>query len=181
MCTLLPLTQASCSSSDGGIVKSYIASADEITNITFDANEQITAFTMANTGKWIEYEYDVDNDQPYYNQDGERSGNKHTYNQEALLIFSGLNNTKRLALQALTECCALVAVHFLSSGLAVVQGIEFNGVTDIWTLTKKKCKATGQFNTQTGADDDIVGIKLNSQSRKLSNFTTLTAAALEAL
>lgn len=180
-CIVLGLNQAACSSSDGGIVKSFIAAKESITDITFDANEIITAFTMTTTGLWKEFAYDTDTDLPYYNQKGERAGNKHTYNQEALFPFSGLNNTKRLALQALTDCCELVAIHFLSSGLAMVQGIEFDPVSEVYKSTKKRMKATGDFDTQTGADDDLMGIRLISQSRRLSNFTTLTEAALLAL
>ncbi len=181
MCTLTGLDQASCSSSDGGIVKTYLTSCDNIADVIFDANEQITGFTMTGTGLWTEYQYDTDTDQTYYNQEGERTGNKHVYNQEAFMNFSGLNNTKRLALKALTDCCCLVAVHYLASGLALVQGIEYNTNTSTWGTTKKKLKATGRFNTQTGADDDIMGVTLISQSKYPSNFTTITETALQAL
>jgi hypothetical protein len=180
-CVLVALDQSACTSSDGGIVKSFITDKENITDVTYDANEIITAITMSGVGLWAEFAFDTDTDQPYYNQTGERVGNKHTYNQEALITYSGINNTKRLALQALTDCCELVAVHFLSSGLALVQGLEYDSVTDVWKSTKKRMKATGQFDTQTGADDDLVGIRLISQSRKLSNFTTLTETALAAL
>lgn len=181
MCEITGLDQAACSVSDGGIVRSFGTAAGNITDITFDANNQITAMTMSTTGLWAEYVFDTDTDLPYYNQTGERVGNKHTYNQEAYIPFSGLNNTKRNELEELVGCCELVFVHFLSSGLALVQGIEYNPTTDVWRTTKKRAKVTGNFDSQTGADDDLMGIRILSQSRRLSNFTTLTETALRAL
>jgi len=181
MCELKPLSLSSCASSDGGLVKTYLTSCTNIADIIFDANEQITGFAMTGTGQWIEYEYDTDTQQTYYNQDGERTGNKHIYNQEAYMNFSGLNNEKRLALKGITKCCCLVAVHYLGSGLAVVQGIYYNTDTGIWSTGKEKLKGIGKFNTQTGADEDIMGVTLVSKSLDPSNFTTITETALQAL
>lgn len=181
MGNLVGLTQAACSGSDGGILEVLICKAEFVTDVTFDVNNQITGFTMSATDKWAPYEPDTDLDQVYFNQTGSRAGNKHTSTAETLLAFSGLNNTKRTEGQELIDSCALIAVIFTTAGTAMVQGVKKNSVTGDFQLTKKKCKATVDFLTQTGADDDTMFIKLNSEDRTLAHFTTMTKAALLAL
>lgn len=184
MCQLIGLNNTNCIASDGGIVESFITAADNITNITVNANEEITAITMSSpaTNQWVRYQYDTDTDIPYFNQVGSRNNNKHVFAKEALLPFTGLDATKRLALQALVNCCSgLAAIHFTSNGKSMLQGLVYDSATTSFYKEKKPLKVTGNFNTNTGADTDVVEARLLSEDRILSNYVLLTRAAILAL
>jgi hypothetical protein len=182
MCNLIGLDGSNCITSDGGIVETFMTQADNVTNLTVNANEEITAITMTAPGLWVRYQYDTETDIPYYNQVGTRSGNKHVYAKEALLPFTGLDATKRLAMQALTECCSgLAAIHFTSNNKAMLQGLVYDTVTSSFNKDKKPLKVTGNFNTNTGADSDVVEARLLSEDKILSNFVLLTRAQILAL
>lgn len=181
MCTIVGLNQNNCAEGDGGVRKTFICSATDITDITFDVNNQITGFTMATTGKWKKFQFDTDNDAAYMNQTGTRTNNKHIFDQETLMPFSGLTNDLRTVAMGLIRCCALVAITFTSNKKAMVQGITWDETLEEWDTSKKKAKATADFNTQTGADNDLMNIRINSQDSQLACFTTLTETALLAL
>lgn len=181
-CELISLNSSNCVSSDGGIRASYVTDCDNITGVTFDANGQITAFTMADTDQWTQYEMDTETDTAFYNETGERTGNKHILKQEAFMQFGGLDNEKRKASKALTGCCCLVAVHFMNNGTARVQGIEQVGTsTTLFQTSKKRNRVTANLLSDTGANEDRLELRFLSESRIPSHFTTLTEAALLAL
>lgn len=77
-CTLLELTQDTCVASDGGIKQSFLIDSAKInaSGITH-ASEVISAITTS--GNWVSFEYDTDNDTAYYNQEGERTNNRHVF------------------------------------------------------------------------------------------------------
>jgi len=182
MCVIIGLDGSNCITSDGGIVESFMTAADNITNLTVNANQEITAITMTSPGLWVRYQYDTDTDVPYYNQTGTRNNNKHVYAKEALFTFTGLDATKRLALQSLTDCCSgLAAVHFTSNNKAMLQGLVYDSVTSSFYKDKKPLKITGNFNTNTGADSDVAEARLLSEDKILSNFVLLTRAQMLAL
>lgn len=182
-CDLEEITIADCISSDGGISFSYVADGTLITAVANTANV-VSNFTMSETGAWKLLEYNQDDDTAYYNQVGERTNNKHIYNQAAFMAFGGVEETKGLAIEKLKNCCRLVMIHFMNSGKKLVQGIELiEGGTapDNWKYTKKNAKATVSIMGDTGANEDRYEITVNSQSRGASPFTSLTKTAIEAL
>jgi len=181
-CTLIDLdNQVDCPVSDGGIVESRVAECIDITAVTIEAlTGIITAFTMASTGLWKKLVYD-DDDTAFFNQEGVRVNNKHTFTQTAFMKFAGVNNDKRLVVEGLTPCCCLVVVHFLSNGTAVVQGLENLASLTTWRTSKKKAKVTANVMTDTAANEDRVEFNFISESRNSSMFTDLTAAELDAL
>ncbi len=180
-CTLVALDNSDCSQADGGIYKSYVAECAGITAVTLDANGQITALTMSTTGLWKKWIYDGEDDTAFYNQVGVRTGNKHTYTGTMFSKFSGLSNDKRKFVEGLTPCCCLVAIHFLNNGLKVVQGIENIVALNDWRFSRKPVKATVSVLTDTNAGEDRIEVQLINESKNSAPYTTLTAAAIEAL
>lgn len=180
-CNIIGLDNSNCADSDGGIYQSYVVDATKVTDVTLDVNGQVTNFTMSAIGQWKKFVYD-DDDTANYNQVGTRAGNKHTFLQTAFMKFAGMDNTKRKAIEGLTPCCqGVVAVHFLNNGEKVVQGIENISALDDWKFSKKRAKATANFNTDTGAGEDRAELSLISEAKTSSPFTTLTADDIEDL
>ena len=87
------------------------------------------------------------------------------------MSFAGIDSTKRAAVEALKNCCAVVAVHFLNNGKALIQGrvIDFPNMAS----DKEKCKATINILTDTGANEDRIEVTLISQSRQASAFVNM--------
>lgn len=174
-CTIVEITSVDCIASDGGLKYTFIADTAALDAAIAHTAYVISTAMALTTGTWAIFEYDTDDDTSYYNQEGERNNNRHVYNQTAFMKFAGVTSTKRAAAEALKDCCALVAVHFANNGKSFVQGIEL-GASPAWDVTKKKCKATVNIMTDTGANEDRVEITLISQSRQASPMTTLTKA-----
>lgn len=180
-CVILPL-DTNCDPSSGGIKVSYITDIENITSVTWDVNNQVTGITMEDTDLWAKFVYE-NNDTAFYNQVGARANNgkKHPYTQTAFMQFEGLTNAKRAAVEALVECCKLVAIHFTTNGTAMIQGIKKVAGGGLFEETNKPAKMTALFNTDTSANADRVEFQLISEDNKLSPFTTLSKAAIEAL
>lgn len=179
MCELLPMGVDDCRAADGVIIKTLLGKCEDVTDVTFDTDGQITALTMATAGALVEYQYDS-NDTAYYNETGTRDGSKHTFTQESFMSFGYLDNAKRLAVKGLIDCCCLVAFHIMANGKIRVQGID-QTATGFTTTLKKKPVVTANLLSDVGTGTDRVEIRLISESRCPSHFTTLTEAQLLAL
>jgi len=180
-CDLLAVDGANCPDVDGGTKLTFGADASQIEDITFDTDGQITTFTMVAPGAWKKFKFDLIDDTSYYNQEGERVGVKHLYNQSSLLKFAGINKDKVKAARALRKCCETVWIHFTNEfEIAMVQGIEWLGGQE-WQLSKKPAKVTNKINTGTGAEESKVEFVVNSQAREESPLTTLSIEDVEAL
>lgn len=181
MANLTPLSSAdTCISADGGIYESLLVDCDEITDVVFDVDGQVTNFVMANVGAWEQYIYD-DDDTAFYNQAGARANKKVTVTGQASIKYAGLTNTMIKFSNDILECCCVLAVHFLNSGIAVVQGIQYDSVNTTWRYTKTKPKVTPTLNTNTGADEDTAVFLIDSVGSKFSPATTLSSADILAL
>jgi len=176
-CEILEINSADCAVSDGGIKFSFITDFDNLDpdGMTITADEVITDMLLTGAAEWAIFEYDTETDTAYYNQEGERTNNKHVYNQTAFMSFAGITVAKRKAAEALRKCCSLVAVHFTNTGIAMVQGVETTGLAT-FQETKKKAKATVNIMTDTGANEDRIEITVISQSRQASPITTMPKA-----
>jgi len=180
-CKLVDLaTLDPCPESDGGIYETQIAECEDIADVIFDADGCITNFVMVSLGNWYVYTMD-DDDTAFYNQEGERTNNKHTVNQTSFFKFAGVSKTAISFANGIKGCCCLVAVHFFNSGIAVVQGIDYNEDTGTWLVTKKKTKATVNILSDTGDNEDRVEVNLISTGRCFSAVTALTSEDLQAL
>lgn len=181
-CNLIDLSgQGECRTADGGIFKSFLADCDDIVDVIFDANGKITNFVMSAVGQWFEYEFDVNDDTAFYNQNGVRTNNKHTTTQTAFFKFGGISEELIQFANGIKDCCCLVAIHCHNNGIKTVQGIDYDMDTGIWQKSKKFVKATVNILTDTGANEDRVEINLISEGRCFSQCTSLTATDIEAL
>jgi len=170
-----------CGLIEGGILYSYATKLENITAVTKDANDQITAITMTGTGLWEKWEYDVDNT-ALYEQPGSRNVNRITYAQRAFLKFKGITNAYRLAAQKASECCNVVVIHRLSTGAAIVQGLENSTVTGGFTKTRVlETRVVPTLTTDTSQNEPRLELSVEGTANSLSLFTTLTDAAIEAL
>lgn len=172
-----------CADKTGGIQYSYYTELANIATITATGN-LITAMTMDSTGLWKKLEYDR-NDSSYYNQPGQRYNDigALTYPQEALLQFGGFTAAYGLAADGTSDCCQLVFIHVLTSGDRVIQGLEIDAsATGGFTGTKvRDTKVTPTQNSNTSAEEAYLQYLVRGTSKKLSPFTDLTDAEIEAL
>lgn len=180
-CTILPL-DTNCDESSGGLKVSYITDIENITSVAWDVNNQATGIVMDTPNQWAKFVYE-NNDTAFYNQVGARANNgkKHPYTQSAFMQFEGLTNSKRAAVEALVDCCRLVAIHFTTNGTAMIQGIKKSANTGLFEESNKPAKITALFNTDTSANADKAELQLISEDNKISHFTTLSKTAIEAL
>lgn len=182
-CNLKDFSSAAdgCVDTDGGIAESYAVDCEYIQDVTFNTDGEITAIVMNAADKWVHYKYDVDDDVPYFNQIGERTGKKHITKQTAFFGFAGISTPSVEFANTVKSCCCIVLVHILNSGTALVQGIDRNPVTGIWSTTKKPVKATVSMLSDTGAGEERIEVTFESESKGFSPITTLTGTDIEAL
>lgn len=179
-CTPIGINQnnESCAVPDGGVSWSYATDIANITSVTFGVDGEITAIVMDAPGLWEKFVYD-DDDTAYFNSEGERTGKKLVYNQTAFMKFEGITVDKVKASNALADCCNMVWIHRLNSGIALVQGIEDDG-SGAMKRVKQSAKATPNVMSDTGANVERIEITVNSQCKKI-HVVDLTDAAIEAL
>lgn len=180
MCTLVSLINASCPDVYGGVRETWITSCDYVSATAWDANSQLTNFTMTTPGKWTRFVYDKD-DTSKLDSVWSGTGKVNKYKKTFEAKFAGLDNTKRMAGEALDTCCCLIAVHFLNNGKAVVQGIEKTAATPFFRTENTDLKAKTDMLFDTGANEDRLRLVLESEGRYHPYFTTLTETALAAL
>lgn len=168
----------SCATADGGILLSYATDFANITSVTFGTDGEITAIVMDSPGLWEKFVYD-DDDTAFYNSTGERTGKKHVFNQECFMKFEGLSIDKIKAANALKDCCNMVWIHRLNSGLAIIQGIENDG-SGALTRVKQSAKTTASVLSDTGENTERIEITVNSVCKQI-HVVDLTNAAIEAL
>ena len=180
MCTLISLAQATCPTVAGGVRETWITSCDNISSVTWDANNQVTNFTMSTPGTWTRFLYN-DDDTAKFDSENTGSGNLRRYTQIFEAYFSGLDNVKRNAAMALDDCCCLVVVHFLNSGLAVVQGIQKLSTAPFFKTTNKRLRSKTSLLHDTGANEDRLKLTMESISTEHHYYTTLTETAIAAL
>jgi len=179
MCQLIDLSAAAeCATSDGGIFEIQVVDGNEIDNVVFDADGNVTNIVMKNTAQWKNYEFD-DDDSASYNQNGERANKKITVTQTTFVKFAGVTPVKIQFANGIKDCCKLVSIARFNSGVGLVQGVEpYNGS---WRFTKQKAKATPNVLSDTGAGEDRIEININSVGSQYSAPILLDKAAILAL
>lgn len=181
MCKLKNLNSQLCRKANGGIYKSFVTSFTDIADVIVDTSGKVTNFVMTTLGAWYEFEYDVNDNSPYYNQNGARVGNSHTVNQVAYFKFGGIDDFMIDAANGIAGCCALAAIHFGNSGTKFLQGIDVDPDTQLWTKSRAWLQATVNQLTGTSAEEDRTEITLNSVGNFFSAPVLLTEDEIEAL
>jgi hypothetical protein len=186
-CELITITEDSCVDPYGGIHTTYLIPCEEVDTFTFGADNEITGLSLvvtpAPTYGAVKFVYE-DDDTGYYNQTGERTNKRHTFEGEAFMKFVGLDITKVKAANGLKACCCLYAFHFTNSGIALAQGVEWNpdiGASGDWRRSIRKCRATVNVMTGTGEEEDRVEITLTNKSRYASPVVDMTMDEFDAL
>lgn len=177
-CELIAISEDNCVDPYGGIHTSYILPCEDVDVITFGSDNEITDLTLQGTPTLgvVKYVYE-DDDTGYFNQTGERTNKRHTFEGEAFMKFVGLDITKVKAANGLKACCCLIAVHFTNSGIALAQGVEWNpdiGASGDWRRSIRKCRATVNIMTGTGEEEDRVEITLTNKSRYSAPVVDMT-------
>ena len=183
-CALTALnSNTGCEQNEGGLVHSFVCKLADITAITLTSGV-ISNFTMASTGLWKKLEYDRD-ETSYFNETGDRVNETGPVRltAEAFMKFGGLSSAYKTFSDDASECCDLVFVHVLVSGVRRVQGIEIDAsATGGFTGTKiRRTKITPSHLSGTGAEESRMEIFARGISKKAAPYTSLTDAALEAL
>lgn len=187
-CPLIGITTDACASGRGGVSHFYVTSYDSITGITIGTGPNagvITGITMSAAGLWEKYVPSKDQT-AFFNQIGERPSNfsnTHRYAQELFARFSGIDKARLDAIDALKNCCRLVAIVVLANGARLVLGLEVdttatgNRVPSI----EGDCRATVSALSDTAANESRVEVRITALSANASPTTNLTDAAIEAL
>lgn len=187
-CPLIGIATDACASGRGGVSHFYVTSYDSITGVTIGTGPNagvITGFTMSGTGLWEKY-VPTKNQTAFFNQTGERPNefaNTHRYVQELFAQFSGIDKSRLDAIDALKDCCQLVAIVVLANGARLVFGLEIdltatgNRVPSI----EGDCRATVSALSDTAANEARVEVRITARSANASPTTNLTDAAIEAL
>lgn len=178
-CTLISLDNA-CVNAFGGIYVSYAAPAADIDEITFDGDGQVTAITMENSANFAKYQYTQD-DTAYYNQEGNRDGNLHEFEQEAFFKFLGISLDNKQFVDSLVECCDLVFIHVLRGGTKLMQGIEYDPDNEEWMLARNSAKVTGNVMSGLPSEESRVEATINSTANWSSPLVDMTIEALDTL
>lgn len=183
-CTLTGINQDNddCGTPDGGTKIDYGIDLNTLNTITYDVSNPyvITAITLTGVGETFTKYVPDDDDTAFYNEEGERTGKKHVYNQQSNMKFEGITAEKIKAAEELKSCCAQFWFHVHNSGIIRVQGIEKSSNANGWERPKQTAKATISINSLTGADVENITVVINSQA-KVALTTDLTTTDIEAL
>lgn len=174
-------TVTDCSGTEGGIIYSFYVSAEYISAATFTAGV-LSNLTMTAVGKIKRLDYNRDG-VPYYNQTGQRNNKRLSYQQAAMMPFSGISKAGIDAASLAGSCCRLVFIHVLTSGLRVVQGMEVDtGAVGGFTGTKvRDTVLTPSILSDTSANEARMEFMVQGEARTPSFTTSLTDAAIAAL
>ncbi|MGL4598165.1 MAG: hypothetical protein ACRCYO_11570, partial [Bacteroidia bacterium] len=180
-CALVGINSVNdCLVAYGGIVKSFAAKLSDITSVTV-LSGVVTNFTMATTGAWKQYTYDLDGT-ANYNQPGTRNGNRVTFEQAAFIKFKGISAAYVDAANKAKDCCDVVFIHVLANGLRLIQGMEELAATGAPSPTfGNSTRIVPTINTDTTANEARMEYNIGGTSNSVSMTTSLTDAAILAL
>lgn len=169
-----------CNNNFGGIVKSFACKFADITTVTLTAGE-VTGFTMASTGLWKTYVYDLDGT-ANYNQPGAINNNRFSIEQTAFLKFKGFTKAYVDAANNAKDCCDVVFIHVLANGTRVIQGLEVQAATGAPTRTaNRSTRIIPSLNTDTTQNESRMEFSVTGNANSFSMTTTMTDAAITAL
>ncbi len=166
---------------DGGIVYSHGTLCSNVTDMTIDADGQVTGFVTVAVGSIGKLQYDTDQDVAYFNETGARTGKKHVLDQESVMPFDGLTKEKIKAGDNAAAACCNLFIHTHSTGLKRMQGVEVDKEAGTWKLSKKPALVTVNNNSNTGDASDNMQWTVTSQSKYAAPIVDMTDAEIEAL
>jgi len=161
----------SCSNScAGGLARFWIASKEDVTNLTITSGE-VTAITMA-FGTFF-YEFEPYQETGMFMETGERANCNTVLTQTLTAIFPCHDQLTREAVQEMQDCCC---------GFVVIHE-ENNGKRWIWGTPKDITNLGIQYAAQLSAFETTTGTAINDQNQTSITLTsrgTVQALPLEA-
>lgn len=180
MASIIDIAQNETCDVLGGAVKAYATSFSNITAVTVGSSGEISGFTMTGTGQWGKLEFDDESNTAFYNETGEQVGNQVRVNGEGLMRFVGLSQSKIEAANNAKDCCGLVIVWFLNSGLRRVQGVDV-APDQSWNFSKRKPRIVPTLNSDTADNEEYMEYNVPHQGKYFGATTSLDDTAIEAL
>jgi len=165
----------------GGVRLAYATEYTNITAVTVGTGGEITALTMATPAQWGKLSFDDEDNQAYYNEEGELVGNRVVSNGTGFMLFNGLTQAKIEAANQAKACCGLVIIWFHYSGIVRVQGIDVDPTDDSWSFSKRLPRIVPNVLSDTGENAERMEYNVTHQGLQFSPTTTLDEAAIEAL
>lgn len=170
---------------EGGLIQTTLHDGCNIADVAVDASGVITGFTMTTPGLSGRYVHDNENDASSYNQPAEVVQGKCKQLVQAMTgeVYC-LNKDTNDEANKINKSTKVVAVHEMSSGLRLVQGIETKKESDgsySWKFSKKNATALADVIGGTGAESSKIVLRINSTARSVSPTTSMKMDALAAL
>lgn len=189
MCNLIGITTSVCASAQGGISHFYVAPASSITAVTVGTGANagvVTGITVTGGPGVFKRFVPTKNQTAFFNQTGERPNefsNTHVIKQELFAQFAGVDKARIDAMEALKDCCQLVAIVVTNTGTRLIMGLELDSTaTGGFVLAREaSCRATTSVLTDTSANEARAELRLNASTIKFAPTTNLTDTAIEAL
>lgn len=189
MCDLIAVSTSVCASAQGGISHFYVAPASALTAVTIGtaANAGVVTNLTVTGGPGVFKKFvPTRNQTAFFNQTGERPNefsNTHVIKQELFAQFAGVDKTRIDAMEALKDCCQLVAIVVTNTGTRLIMGIEIDSnATGGFVLARESsCRATTSVLTDTSANEARAELRINAATIRFAPTTNLTDAAIEAL
>lgn len=189
MCNLIGVITSVCASAQGGVSHFYAAPAAAITAVTVGTGANagiVTGITVTGGPGVFKRFAPTKNQTAFFNQTGERPNEfsgTHIIRQELFAQFSGIDKTRIDAMEALKDCCQLVAIVVTNTGTRLIMGLELDSTaTGGFVLSRESsCRATTSILTDTSANEARAELRLTSATIKFSPTTNMTDAAIEAL
>lgn len=180
-CAITALSSSTdCAANQGGIIYSFACKFADITSVTITSGV-ISNFTMASTGLWKRFDYDLNNTANYA-QVGSLNGNRFTIEQTTFMQFRGITAAYIAASNTASECCDTVWIHYLANGLAVIQGIEFLAATGVPNKSSNRStRIVPTITTDVALNEARVEYTVAGSSNTFGQTTSLNAAAVAAL
>lgn len=182
-CAWGELTGAECTKSIGGVIRTAGIKRSDVTDVTFDANGQVTALTLTAAGAFKSVTWADNNVATFVESPNTRESDLKVGTFTANLY--GINNAYIKWADDVSACCeGVILIHEMGDGSLRVQGIEYMGSTGTtWRYS------VGKTLVFTGTDHGTIETKpmttVTAESRTMYHAPyvapALTYAAILAL
>jgi hypothetical protein len=148
MCLSQPITTANCPKGRAGISKIWVAPCENVTQLVFNNNRQITGiFIDPLLGGFTSVDFQKNT--ASFEQARTRVGNGTNVAQTITFIEPGQDATMRRLLEDLSDCCCYHVIVRDNTGQLHYAGISYFTDTNTWQSEDMR---TGEGSANTGAD-----------------------------
>ncbi len=153
---------SACKKGIGGVLRTAGAKSSVITDVTFDADGQVTAFSVSGADGFKSVRW-ADNSTATFTE-SEQTRDNDTHMGEFIGNLYGVQNEFTQWADDVSSCCeGVVLVHEMANGSLRVQGIEYLGTTaPTWRFSVKKTLVFTGTNHGTTDTKAVTTIKAES-------------------